>query len=817
MKSSEKKPLALVTGSEGAIGRRLVAALSKQHEVVRLDVECGDSATRCVTVDLGSDSSVVAALQSIRADYGKRIASVVHLAAYFDLSGEPNSLYDKVNVDGTRRLLAALQEFEVEQFVYASTMLVHAPTRPGLPIDEEAALQASWPYPQSKLETEQVVREHHGAIPYVLLRIAGMYTDRCGSPFLAHQIQRIYERHFTANLYAADPAVGQSFIHIDDLIDAFVGLVQRRDKLPDELPLLIGEPQVMSYEAMQNRLAYLIHGETDWETRQVPGPLAKAGAWMQNKAAELIPDSIDKGEEPFIKPYMVEMADQHYEIDVSRARDLLGWQPKRSLHETLATMVDALRADPLTWYREHDLIAPAWLAAAKEQRIPGDQLMREHEAYVAQSYAQNRWAHFANIVLGAWLVTSPPILGYGEPLMTWNDIASGSLVIVFALLSLSPRMPWARYATAAIGTWLLFAPLLFWTPSAAAYLNDTLVGAFVIGFALLLPPVSGVSPIARATGPDTPPGWDFNPSAWLQRLPIIALAFVGLLVSRYLAAYQLGHIDAAWDPFFGDGTERIITSDVSKAWPVPDAGLGALVYILEILTGLLGDRRRWRTMPWVVILFGVMVVPLGAVSIFFIIIQPIVIGTWCTLCLVAAAAMLLQIPYSFDELLASLQFLHQRRKQGKSLLRTFLFGDTIEGGEEQTRDEFAAPVRTIVREALTGGINVPWTLAASIAIGVWLMCSRLVFGTEGAQADSDHLLGALVITVSIAAFAEMARPLRLINLLFGIALIGAPWMLDGGSALADWAGVISGFLLIALSLPRGPVRNSYASWDRYLI
>ncbi len=333
---------------------------------------------------------------------------------------------------------------------------------------------------------------------------------------------------------------------------------------------------------------------------------------------------------------------------------------------------------------------------------------------------------------------------------------------------------------------------MFWTPSAAAYLNDTLVGTLVIGFALLLPPVPGVSPVALASGPDIPPGWDYNPSGWLQRLPIIALAFVGLFVSRYLAAYQLGHIDSAWDPLFGDGTERIITSEVSKAWPVPDAGLGAVTYILEILTGFLGDQRRWRTAPWVVILFGLMIVPLGAVSIFFIIIQPIVIGTWCTLCLVAAVAMLLQIPYSFDELLASGQFLLERRRQGQSLLQAFLFGDTIEGGSEGPRDEFAAPVRTVIRESLGGGVNLPWSLAASLAVGIWLMCTRLSFGTIGAQADSDHPLGALIITVSMSALAEMARPLRFINILLGIALMGAPLLFDGGTPLADWAGVLAG-------------------------
>ena len=154
--------------------------------------------------------------------------------------------------------------------------------------------------------------------------------------------------------------------------------------------------------------------------------------------------------------------------------------------------------------------------------------------------------------------------------------------------------------------------------------------------------------MAATTGPTVPPGWDYSPSAWTQRLPIIALAVLGLLVSRYLAAYQMGHVDSLWEPFFTglpddpkNGTEEIVTSDVSRAWPVPDAGLGALAYLLEVLVGLIGSARRWRTMPWLVLLFGIMIVPLGAVSITFIVIQPILLGTWCTLCLITAAAMLI--------------------------------------------------------------------------------------------------------------------------------------------------------------------------------
>jgi nucleoside-diphosphate-sugar epimerase len=71
---------------------------------------------------------VKAGLNELQRRFGKRIASVVHLAAYYDISGDPNPLYERVTVEGTRRLIDALQSFQVEQFVFASTMLVYKAT-----------------------------------------------------------------------------------------------------------------------------------------------------------------------------------------------------------------------------------------------------------------------------------------------------------------------------------------------------------------------------------------------------------------------------------------------------------------------------------------------------------------------------------------------------------------------------------------------------------------------------------------------------------------------------------------------------------------
>ena len=142
-------------------------------------------------MDLGDDASVAAALEKVRGDFGNELAACIHLAAYFDITGEPNPLYEKVNVEGSRRLITALQAFDIEQFIYASSMLVHEPKPlPGVRIDESSPLGPTWPYPQSKADAEQVLRENRGDIPVVFLRFAGVYDDKGHSAFLAEQIAR---------------------------------------------------------------------------------------------------------------------------------------------------------------------------------------------------------------------------------------------------------------------------------------------------------------------------------------------------------------------------------------------------------------------------------------------------------------------------------------------------------------------------------------------------------------------------------------------------------------------------------------------------
>ncbi len=137
-----------------------------------------------------------------------------------------------VNVKGTRNLLRRCGISKSEQFVYSGTMLVHRPGAPGLPITERAPVEPKWAYPQSKARAEEEIRTDHGDIPYVLMHLAGLYDETTAIPTLSHQIARIYERSAKSHAYSGSLETGQAFIHKDDMVDAFVRAVDRRNDLP---------------------------------------------------------------------------------------------------------------------------------------------------------------------------------------------------------------------------------------------------------------------------------------------------------------------------------------------------------------------------------------------------------------------------------------------------------------------------------------------------------------------------------------------------------------------------------------------------------
>jgi len=361
------KKLIVVTGCNGRIGVEVIKRLKESYRIVGLDivpVKDPVEGMEFIKVNLGNEESIKSVIEQIRMKHGSHIASFIHLAAYSNFNGGEWDMYNKITVKGTEHLLNCLENFDLEQFIYSSTMLVHTSTPIGKPLNENSPLSPpskSWEMPRSKMLTEKIVQKmgnHIASKP--IIRPAGVYDDSCNSIPLSNQIQRIYEKQFSGRVLSGNVQRGTAFLHMADLVDCVALLVEKRHVLTGNKTYLIAEKERLSYDQIQRTIQWLLFGK-EQTTYRIPKFAAKLAAWFQNAIPIWGPT--------FIKPWMINHADDNYECDTSLAQNELGWNPKHCLRDSLPSMVRALKENPVKWYAQHQLLMPNWLKKSLESEV----------------------------------------------------------------------------------------------------------------------------------------------------------------------------------------------------------------------------------------------------------------------------------------------------------------------------------------------------------------------------------------------------------------------------------------------------------------
>jgi hypothetical protein len=167
-----------------------------------------------------------------------------------------------------------------------------------------------------------------------------------------------------------------------------------------------------------------------------------------------------------------------------------------------------------------------------------------------------------------------------------------------------------------------------------------------------------------------PPGWKHNPSAWSQRFALLAPALTGLGIAIYLGLYQVQVLDHVWEPFFGNGSEEVLReSPIARV--IPDAFVGAFFYLLEVVFGVIGGRQRWQDGPWAVLVEAVLAIGMGVGSVVLTVLQPLLTGTYCTMCLASAFCSVFLVGFAVTEALAALQHLERARSRGQPWREAF--------------------------------------------------------------------------------------------------------------------------------------------------
>jgi nucleoside-diphosphate-sugar epimerase len=200
-----------VTGGSGFVGRRLCERLSRAGDV---RVLCrGDSPGPWSGLD-----SIDLACDDLPAGLLDGFDTVVHLAARthaVDEHGDTELLYRELNVEGTRKLLAAAASSGVRRFVLMSSVKAMGESTADAADESSPAEPTTW-YGRTKLAAEQLVL-HGGYVPEpVVLRSTLVY-----GPGVHGNLERMI-RAIRTRRFPPVPETGnkRSLVHVDDLVSA---------------------------------------------------------------------------------------------------------------------------------------------------------------------------------------------------------------------------------------------------------------------------------------------------------------------------------------------------------------------------------------------------------------------------------------------------------------------------------------------------------------------------------------------------------------------------------------------------------------------
>ena len=287
----------LVTGASGFVGKALCAELFKQNVAVA-SVKLARDAPESVALALRNCSAVV------------HLAARVHVMQ--DASRDPLGDYRRTNVQGTLNLARQAADAGVRRFVFVSSVKVNGEStavdhcfKP----DDVPAPQD--PYGISKMEAEQGLRQlaKDTGIEVVIIRPPLVYGPGVKANFAA--LMRAVQRGWPLPLGAVHNQ--RSLVALDNLVDFIVTCITH--SAAANQTFLVSDGQDLSTADLVRGMAQA--AGVPARLVPVPVPLLRLAGRMLGKA-----DATDR-------------LCGNLQVDSSKARGLLGWEPPVSVQEGL--------------------------------------------------------------------------------------------------------------------------------------------------------------------------------------------------------------------------------------------------------------------------------------------------------------------------------------------------------------------------------------------------------------------------------------------------------------------------------------------------
>ncbi|QLJ53412.1 MAG: UDP-glucose 4-epimerase [Candidatus Fermentimicrarchaeum limneticum] len=333
--SAGRKPLMLVTGAGGRLGKHLLRLLLERNSRVRVLARAGadlsfPEGVEVFPGDITHPSTIMDAVNGVDV--------VFHLAALVDYVSSEKELF-RVNVDGTRNLLKVCVELapHLKRFVYCSSTSVMGKEPAEIPANEKTECIPTDNYGLSKLMAEKVVMEYRDRLPVTIIRPAVIYGEGFNEGYFP--VFKMLKNHTLRILDSGRNVL--PFIHARDVARALL-LAAENKKAVGQTYVITGGEQMTQKEIMEIAAKEL---GVKPPTKHIPRFMAELGIELSYLT------SIFGGKKPSIDSEQLAVLSSHRVFDISKAKKELGYAPEVRLEEGIKEMVEYYKRG--AFYEEH--------------------------------------------------------------------------------------------------------------------------------------------------------------------------------------------------------------------------------------------------------------------------------------------------------------------------------------------------------------------------------------------------------------------------------------------------------------------------------
>jgi nucleoside-diphosphate-sugar epimerase len=343
------RPGVIITGATGFLGGRLIRQLRKEYQIFaigrRSPKEAGvpeGPGIHWFRVDIGHFDRLREVFNRIREMGGADL--LLHLAAYYDFTGEDHPEYMRTNVIGTRNVLELSVPLKLRKFIYTSSVAACPFPEPGGAVTEDTPPTAPVPYARSKRMGEEMMREYRDRVPSCILRLAAIFSDWCEYEPLDEFLRTWCSNRWNARILGGKGESAVPYLHVRDLISFYIRVVEKCGDLESAQVLQASPDGSTTHLELYRQITRSFYYSPRFPM-YIPRFLARPGIKMREKLGRIT------GHMPFERSWMADYIDLRLEVDASRTRRRIDWAPNPDLHilKCIPLMIKNMCNNPWEW------------------------------------------------------------------------------------------------------------------------------------------------------------------------------------------------------------------------------------------------------------------------------------------------------------------------------------------------------------------------------------------------------------------------------------------------------------------------------------